>query len=56
MAAAARPSSLEFAQQARLRPIAELAEGIGLQGDEGELCATPAAFNVDINGRTVGLV
>jgi formyltetrahydrofolate synthetase len=63
------PSSLEIAQQATLRPIAELAEEIGLEDDEIELngrykaktmpglSATPAAFNVDIdqNGRTVGL-
>ncbi len=37
MATTKMPSSLEIAQAARLRPIAELAEEIGLEGDEVEL-------------------
>ncbi|MDQ4082577.1 MAG: formate--tetrahydrofolate ligase, partial [Actinomycetota bacterium] len=31
------PSSLEIAQEARLRPIAEIAEGAGLEPDEYDL-------------------
>ena len=65
------PSSLEIAQQARLRPIAELAEEIGLEPDEIELygrykakidlsvldrlSGRPDAKLIDEKGRTVGL-